>query len=73
MINNPKVIFADEPTGNLDTKTGMEVMEIFKKLNDEGKTIVVVTHDSCIAAQAKKVITIKDGEVVMGRDSFLKV
>lgn len=61
LINNPKVIFADEPTGNLDSKTGAEIMEIFDQLVDEGNTIVMVTHDSNVAAHAKKTIRLRDG------------
>ena len=61
LINNPKVIFADEPTGNLDSKTGAEIMGIFDQLVDEGNTIVMVTHDSNVAAHAKKTIRLRDG------------
>ncbi|HEY8391241.1 MAG TPA: ABC transporter ATP-binding protein [Capillibacterium sp.] len=63
LINNPALILADEPTGNLDTKTGQEIMGIFHKLNQEGHTIIMVTHDQEIAAQAKRVIQIRDGLV----------
>jgi len=66
LVNNPKIIFADEPTGNLDSKTGTEIMEIFDKLIEEGNTIVLVTHDANVAAHAKKTITLKDGLVVNG-------
>jgi putative ABC transport system ATP-binding protein len=61
LINNPRVIFADEPTGNLDSKTGAEIMEIFDQLVDEGNTIVMVTHDSNVAAHAKKTVRLRDG------------
>jgi len=61
LINNPRVIFADEPTGNLDSKTGAEIMEIFDQLVDEGNTIVMVTHDPNVAAHAKKKIKLRDG------------
>lgn len=61
LVNTPKVIFADEPTGNLDSKTGAEIMEIFDRLVDEGNTVVMVTHDSNIAAHAKKTVKLKDG------------
>lgn len=61
MINNPSVIFADEPTGALDSETGIEIMGILKKLNEENKTIIMVTHDRDLTKYANKVITIKDG------------
>jgi len=64
LIMNPKLILADEPTGNLDTKTGDEIMELFGELNKEGITILVVTHEPDIAARTKRQIKIKDGEVV---------
>lgn len=61
MINNPSVIFADEPTGALDSETGIEIMEMLKKLNEEKKTIIMVTHDRDLAKYANKIIIIKDG------------
>ena len=61
MINNPSVIFADEPTGALDSETGIEIMGILKKLNEEKKTIIMVTHDRDLAKYANKIIIIKDG------------
>lgn len=64
LINDPAVIFADEPTGNLDSKSGHEVVEILKKLNNEGRTIVIVTHDLELAKMAKRTIKIFDGKVV---------
>ncbi|MGQ9534531.1 MAG: ABC transporter ATP-binding protein [bacterium] len=64
LINHPKILFADEPTGNLDTKTGKEIMELFGRLNAEGNTIVLVTHDPNIARHAKRVIKIIDGKIV---------
>ncbi len=64
LISDPKVILADEPTGALDTQTSYEVMDIFKRVNDAGKTIVVVTHEHDIAAMTKRNIVLKDGFVV---------
>ncbi len=64
LIMKPKLILADEPTGNLDTKTGDEIMELFNELNKEGITILVVTHEPDIAARTKRQIKIRDGEVV---------
>ncbi|MFH1307495.1 MAG: ABC transporter ATP-binding protein [archaeon] len=63
LANDPEVILADEPTGNLDTKTGNDVMDILKKLNKQGKTIIMVTHDMEKAKQANKIIRLRDGEV----------
>ncbi|MDB4939660.1 MAG: transporter ATP-binding protein [Candidatus Doudnabacteria bacterium] len=64
LVNNPAVIFADEPTGNLDSRSTEEVMGIFKKLNDEGRTLIFVTHEEEVAAYAKRIIRLKDGEIV---------
>ena len=64
LIMKPKLILADEPTGNLDTKTGDEIMELFDELNKEGITLLVVTHEPGIAARTKRQIKIKDGEIV---------
>lgn len=64
MVNNPKLLLADEPTGALDTKSGEQVMELFKRLNEEGVTILMITHDAEIAAHAKRVVMIRDGELV---------
>jgi len=64
LMNDPSIILGDEPTGNLDSKSGKDVMEILKTLHKEGKTIVVITHDDTIAKQAERVITIRDGLVV---------
>ena len=63
LVNKPTVIFADEPTGNLDSRSGIQVMDIFQKLNDEGKTIILVTHELATAQYAKRIIRIKDGLV----------
>jgi putative ABC transport system ATP-binding protein len=64
LANNPNLILADEPTGNLDSKSGDEIMKIFVKLNQDGKTIVVITHDQTIASHAKEIIKIKDGQLI---------
>jgi len=61
LVNKPNIIFADEPTGNLDSKSGMQVMEILQKLNDAGNTIVLVTHETFTSEHAKRIIQIKDG------------
>jgi len=64
LANNPDVILADEPTGNLDSKRGEEVADMFNKLSDEGKTIILVTHDDDIAKHADKIYRLKDGRIV---------
>jgi len=64
LVNNPLVIFGDEPTGNLDTKSWQEIMGIFQKLNRAGRTIIIVTHEPYLAKYAKKVIKLRDGEIV---------
>ena len=61
LVNKPSIIFADELTGNLDSKTGKEVMTIFKELNASGQTIILITHEESIANQSNRIITIKDG------------
>jgi len=63
LANDPAFVLADEPTGNLDSKSGKEIMNIFEKLNEEGRTIVVVTHDMNIASKSKHIIHIKDGRI----------
>jgi len=64
LVGNPAIIFADEPTGNLDTKSSREIMSILKKLNSEGKTLIVVTHDPEIAKWADRTIRLRDGRVI---------
>lgn len=63
LVNNPKIILADEPTGALDSRSGVQVMNLFQQLNDEGVTIIMITHDANIASHAKKVLHIFDGEI----------
>lgn len=64
LANNPAILFADEPTGNLDSKTGMEIISLFEQLNAEGTTLVVVTHDARVAQHARRVLTLADGHML---------
>lgn len=64
LINDPSIIFADEPTGNLDTKSGQDIMKLFKKLNQEGTTIILVTHEINVARAASRTIRLRDGKIV---------
>lgn len=64
LVNNPEVIFADEPTGNLDSKSGLQVMKILQRLNNEGHTIILVTHETYTAQHAKRILQVKDGTIV---------
>jgi len=64
LAGNPPVLLADEPTGNLDSKSGYDVMNLIKELNEEGKTIILITHDNDVAKQAKKIAVIKDGMLI---------
>lgn len=64
MVNNPSILLADEPTGALDSKSGAQIMSLFKQLNEEGVTIVMITHDRTIAQQAKRQIEVLDGEII---------
>ena len=61
LVNNPSILFADEPTGNLDSQTGQDVIQLFQDLNHQGQTIILITHENKIAAEAKRTIFIKDG------------
>ena len=63
LVTNPPIILGDEPTGNLDSKSGKEVMEIFKELHKKGNTIILITHDADVAAQAERVVRIQDGKL----------
>lgn len=63
LVNDPKILLCDEPTGNLDSKTGLQVMDLLKNLNEEGKTIIMVTHDMNVAEYSKRIVTIADGEI----------
>jgi putative ABC transport system ATP-binding protein len=63
LVTNPEIILADEPTGNLDSKSGVEVMKILADLNKEGRTIILITHDSVTAQHARRIIRVKDGEI----------
>ncbi len=64
LVNEPELILADEPTGNLDTRAGLEVLAIFQELNRQGKTVILITHDSAVAAMARRVVEILDGKIV---------
>ena len=64
LVNSPSIILADEPTGNVDSKTGQEIMEVLEKLNKKGNAIVVVTHDPEVAKWTRRVIKVKDGKVI---------
>ena len=66
IVNNPTILLADEPTGALDQKTGAQVMELFHELNDEGRCIIMITHDVHIAQHAKRIVRILDGNISEG-------
>ena len=64
LVNRPSLLLADEPTGNLDSRTSLEVLELFQRLNDQGLTIVLVTHETDVAQHARRIVTFRDGEVL---------
>jgi putative ABC transport system ATP-binding protein len=64
LVNSPRIVFGDEPTGNLDSETGQSILSMFEKLNADGKTIILVTHDPEIAARSRRIIEIRDGRIV---------
>lgn len=68
LVTNPPIILADEPTGNLDSKSGREIMEILHQLNQAGNTIILITHDNSIAMQANRVVRIQDGQIIEDRE-----
>ena len=70
LVNNPSIILADEPTGNLDSATGTEILKLFQRLNEQGNTLVVVTHEADVAAHARRILHIRDGKVE--RDEYLR-
>jgi putative ABC transport system ATP-binding protein len=67
LVNEPSIILADEPTGNLDSKTGSEILRLFSKLHDQGNTIIIVTHDKDIADQTQRIIFLRDGQIEWDR------
>ena len=66
MLGNPEIILADEPTGALDSKTSAELMNLLQKLNEEGQTIILITHDINVAKRAKRIVRISDGKLYEG-------
>jgi putative ABC transport system ATP-binding protein len=68
LVSNPPIILADEPTGNLDSESGMEILRTLKELHNKGNTIILITHDNNIAMQAARVIRLNDGEIVEDRE-----
>ena len=67
LVNNPSILLADEPTGNLDSSTSVEIMELFDRLHDAGNTVILVTHETDIAAHAHRQVTLRDGRVLTDR------
>ena len=64
LVDDPSLILADEPTGNLDTKTGEHILSTFQRLNDEGRTIVLITHEPDVAEHAKRIVHVQDGKIL---------
>ena len=69
LVNSPSILLADEPTGNLDTKTGDEIISLFGRLHNDGNTIVLITHEADVAGNADRVVQIRDGRVEQDRSS----
>ena len=69
LISDPSTILADEPTGNLDTKKSQEIMQLFQKINDDGATVVLITHEQTMAKYAKRIITLEDGKIVSDKEN----
>ena len=64
LVNNPTLLLADEPTGNLDSSSGGEILNILTALNEQGTTIIIVTHDPNVAARCRRIVTVKDGRII---------
>jgi ABC-type lipoprotein export system ATPase subunit len=69
LANRPRVLLADEPTGNLDAATGREILSVLKSLNEEGQTIVMVTHDPLVAASAHRIVSLVDGRIAARQEA----
>ena len=69
IVNDPSILLADEPTGNLDSQSGGDILEIFAELHSQGNTVIIVTHDQAIASRAERIIKIKDGKIVDGNSN----
>jgi len=70
IVTNPSLVLADEPTGNLDSRSTREVLRIFARLNEEGRTVVLITHEPDVASEATRVITLRDGQIVRDREQL---
>jgi putative ABC transport system ATP-binding protein len=69
-VNNPSILLADEPTGNLDSKTSVEIMSLFAEIHQNGNTVVLVTHEEDIAAYAKRIVRLRDGKVELDEQNL---